>query len=101
LVEFEIVKGDYGRGYVGIVEDVDYSDCTVTLNLWDKNGTAKLTNKACAVTHVGDDTHVTFVPAINDFDLTPDIYYGNFKFTKAGVVEHTLPFTWRVYEKES
>jgi hypothetical protein len=99
-MSFQIVKGDYGRIFRGIVEDVDYSDCTAKIYLW--TGTTKiLDGKTCAVSFHSPDTWVDFVPVSTDFStLTPGTYQGLIKFEKTGVVERTIPFTWDVIDKE-
>ena len=100
-MSFEIVKGDYGRGYVGKIKDVNYSDCTGKIYIWTKARVKLIDGKDCAVTFVSPDTLITYTPVENDFKTaTPDIYYGMFVFLKSGVVEHTLEFVWRVIEKE-
>jgi hypothetical protein len=101
-MSFEIVKGDYGRAYVGIVRDVDYSDCTGKIYIWDKARTTTIINgKACTIAFVTPDTRITYVPALADFStVASGIYYGMFEFLKSGVVEHTLEFVWRILEKQ-
>jgi len=100
-MSFEIVKGDYGRGYAGVVKDINYSDCTGKIYVWNKARTAKIIDgKDCIVTYVSPDTHITFVPALNDFNIDAGTYYGMFVFLKSGVLEHTLEFVWQVMEKE-
>jgi len=98
---FEIIAGDYGRSYTGKAEDVNYSDCTGKLHVWSEEDdvkTAIIDGKACVVTLVGSDTHITYDVEAGDFDVVPDVYYGMFEFIKGGVVEHTLPFEWVVIE---
>jgi len=100
-MSFEIVKGDYGRGYVGVAKDVNYSDCTGKIYIWNKARTAKIVDgKDCTINFVSPNTEITFVPIAADFNVAADIYYGMFVFLKAGVVEHTLEFIWRVIDKE-
>jgi hypothetical protein len=99
-MSFQIVKGDYGRIFRGIVEDEDYSDCTAKIYLW--TGTTKiLDGKSCVVLFHSPDTWVDYTPALADFStLAPGTYSGLIKFEKAGVVERTIPFTWDVIDKE-
>lgn len=101
-MSFEIVQGDYGRAYCGVVENVNYSDCTGKIYIWNKARTAKIVDgKACVVTFVSPDTHITFTPEVDDFKtVTPNVYYGMFEFLKGGVVEHTLEFVWIIKAKE-
>jgi len=99
-LSFEIVKGDYGRTYRGIVKGVDYSDCAGKIYVWDPDDDTKLIDgAACTVSLSGSDTHIDYTVQQNDF-ATASIktYRGEFQFTKTGVVEHTLPFTWAVKE---
>lgn len=98
---FEIVKGDCGRGYVGIVKNVDYSDCTGKIYVWNKARTLKIVDgKTCTIAFITPDTQITYVPVTTDFEVAAGIYYGMFVFYKTGVVEHTLEFVWRVIDRE-
>lgn len=100
-MSYEIVKGDCGRAYVGVVNDVDYSDCTGKIYVWNKARTTKIVDgKDCTIVFVSPDTRITFVPITTDFNVAADVYYGMFVFYKAGVIEHTLEFVWRVIDKE-
>jgi len=100
-MSFEIVKGDCGRGYTGVVENVNYSDCTGKIYVWNKARTTKIIDgKSCTIAFINPDTRITFVPIAADFNVTPGTYYGMFVFEKAGVVEHTLEFVWQVVDKE-
>lgn len=99
--QFEIVQGDHGRAYVGVVEHVNYSDCAGKIYVWNKARTLKIVNgKACSVVYASPDTQISFIPETADFNVAPDIYYGMFTFEKDGVVEHTLEFVLRVIGKE-
>lgn len=100
-MSFQIVKGDYGRIFRGIVEDENYSDCTAKIYIW--TGTTKIIDgKDCVVSFHSPDTWVDFTPVSTDFPgtLTPGSYQGLIKFEKAGVVERTIPFTWDIFDKE-
>jgi len=100
--EFEIVKGDYGRTYRGVIEGEDLSDCTGVIFVWDEDDTKIIDGESCSVSLSGSDTHIDYTVQSADF-ATADpkkSYYGLFKLTKDGVVERTLSFTWKVYRKE-
>ena len=97
---FEIVQYDYGRTYRGVVEDLDVSDCTAVLYVWDKDGTKIINGKSCSVAFTTPDTYIEYIPGDDDFDVTAGTYYGEFKLTKSGVIEHTFRFTWIVHERE-
>ena len=97
---FEIVRGDYGRVYRGIIKGEDLSDCTAVIYVWDSNNNKVIDGKPCSVSYVPPDTYVEYTVEPGDFDVEPGIYYGLIKFMKEGVVERTLPFTWKVYRRE-
>ena len=98
-MSFEIVKGDYGRAYRGIIKDVDYSDCTAKIYVW--SGSTKIVDgKDCVVSFHSPDTWVDYTPGTLDFSVAPGLYLGLIKFEKSGVVERTIPFAWEVIDKE-
>ena len=99
-MSFEIVKGDYGRIYRGIVEDVDYSDCTAKMYVWNSSGTKVVDGKDCVVSFHTPDTWVDYIPATGDFNVVPGLYKALIKFEKSGVMERSVPFTWEVLDKE-
>ena len=100
-MSFEIVKGDEGRTYIGVVENVNYSDCTAKIYVWNKARTVVVIDgHACTVAFVTPDTKVSYIPSAADFNVAAGIYYGMFVFYKAGVIEHTQEFGWRVIDKE-
>ena len=101
MARFEIVKGDYGKVYRGVLENEDLSDHTAVLYIWDKDRTMVIDGKACAVSLVGTDTRIEYTVESSDFeDAELGQHYGLFKLTKTGAVERTLRFTWEVFEKE-
>jgi len=98
---FEIVQGDYGKIYRGIIENEDLSDHTAVLNLWDYSDTKLLADKTCSVSLSGTDTLIDYTPAQTDFStISPGLYKANFVLTKTGTVERTIPFNFEVFEKE-
>ena len=102
MANWEIVVGDYGRVYRANIEDVDLSDCTAAISVWNpKTNTTIIDAKACSAPVFDDpDSHVDFTPISGDFDVEPFVYKALITFTKTGVVERTIPFTWEVFEGE-
>jgi len=98
--QFQIVRGDFGRIYRGVIKDQNYSDCDAVIYVWDEDDVKIVDNRICVVSYVGSNTHVEFTPTEIDFDVPPGIYYGLFKLTKEDVTERTLRFTWLVEKQE-
>lgn len=96
---FEIVKGDYGNVYEGIVKGVDYSSYTATITVWNSSKTVIIKDAHCTMDYIASDTHVYYTVSQDDFaNITSGTYVGMIKFTANGVVEHTLKFSWKVYD---
>jgi len=100
-LSFEITKGDYGRIYRAIIEKIDLSDCEALMFVWDKNKNLLVNGGSCSVTFASPDTFIDYVVQQSDFEkASSGVCDALIRFEKAGVVERTIKFNWRVYDKE-
>ena len=104
MTSWMIVAGDYGGRYKAIVEDLDLSDCTATIDVW-LGDTLLIDGQACGdVTYdeTEEESYCYYTVADGDFPLTAivdnrrTIYMVMVKFIKSGYVEHDLGFQWIV-----
>jgi len=90
----KIFKGNYGMTYRFIIKNVDYSDKTPLLYVWNEKGTI-INGHTCSVSLVGNDTVVEYQVPQGAFD-TVGVYWAEIKFKKEGFEEDTETFTWEV-----
>jgi hypothetical protein len=100
MTEFEITQGDHGQPYVGVIPNENMSSYTAKIYVWTDADAMIVDGKSCTVAFESPDTHVTYIPAEEDFAaVTPGAYRGVFVLTASGVKEHLKPFMIRVLPK--
>jgi len=104
-MSFEIIRGDYGREYVGVIkgENLAGTFSTCVIYIWDEDDMTLVDGKSCTIVDSGADTHLKWTPASGDIPKTTDYtksYYGLFKMTGTGVAERTFPFEFVIKKGE-
>lgn len=101
---WEIVQGDFGAIYKGVVEDLDLSLCTAKIKVW-RESTILIDGAACSAveySEANEESYVYYTVADGDFPSTAIIdgkrttYQVMIEFTKDGYKEHDLGFEWIV-----
>jgi len=94
----EIKANNYGLQYNFKVEDVNLgvgAGYSAALFVW-KDSIKYIDGVALINTFDGTDTHCVYTVGENDFDANPGSYFAEITFTKAGFVEDSKSFIFRV-----
>ena len=94
----EIKENNYGLQYNFKIENENLgvgAGYSAKLYVW-KNSTKYIDGVALTNTFDGTDTHCVYTVGEDDFDIDPGSYFAEITFTKAGFLEDTKSFIFRV-----